>query len=290
MISHLEGRLRELGAQTCLPRSACSAGLLRLVRPLLEGGVLGWERMNAGRRLRVLRSEEYHAFLSSNFPRNPEQTAGMPARIAGVARFRDSKSLANDAIEIVTVRAWENCALCVDHEPLGAAEATAQHGVFSFLLDPAHHSLHGRCALVENPSVFAAFEELRLSVPLVVYGHGRISRKLLSWMTQRSGPDFHLLHLADYDATGLSDFSRLRKALGERVTFHCPEVLPALFEEFGKRALVEKPSSQRLLSRLRGSAFPEVRAVIQLIDKFSCGLEQESLLVSAMSDATRSPQ
>jgi hypothetical protein len=210
----------------------------------------------------------------------------LPARIAGVARFRDSKSLTNDTAEIVTVRAWDDDALCLGSEAIGAAEATARHGVFSFLLDPSQHSLHGRCALVENPTVFAAFEELGLAIPLVVYGRGRMSRKLLSWMAQRSGPDFHLLHLADYDATGLSEFSRLRKALDERVTLHRPENLPALFKEFGRRGLVEKRGSQRLLSRLRDSPYPEVRDVTQIIDKFTCGLEQESLLIATMSGSS----
>ena len=283
MNSRLEERLRELGVHENLPRSVCSAALLTVLRPLLEGGILGWERVNAGKRLRVLRSVEYDEFLSRNFPRTSEQASGLPARIAGVARFRDSKSLINDTVEIVTVRAWGNEVLCLRNEAIGAAEATERHGVFSFLLDPPQHSLQGRCALVENPTVFAAFEELDLAIPLVVYGHGRISRRLLSWMAQHSGPDFHLLHLADYDATGLSDFSRLRKALGERVTLHHPENLPALFEEFGRRDLVEKRSSQRLLSCLRDSPYAEVRDVTQLIDKFTCGLEQESLLIAAMS-------
>jgi hypothetical protein len=284
----LEERLRDLGLRGSLPRSACSAALLRVLQHLLQGGVVGWERVNAGKRLRVVRSAEYGTFLSQSFPWTSEEASGLPARIAGVARFRDSKSLANDTVEIVTVRAWGEAALRLNGEALGAANATAQYGVFSFLLDPSHHSIHGRCALVENPAVLAAFEELRLAIPLVIYGRGRISSKMVSWMVQCSGPDFSLLHLADYDATGLSDFSRLRRALGERVTLHRPGNLRVLFGEFGKRELVETRGSQRLLSRLRNSSYAEVREVTQLIDEFTCGLEQESLLVAAMSEEVRS--
>lgn len=39
------------------------------------------------------------------------------------------------------------------------------------------------CALVENPALFAVAEQLNLDVGLIIYGHGRISNRLLiGWL------------------------------------------------------------------------------------------------------------
>ena len=129
--------------------------------------------------------------------------------MSGVARFRDSKAIANNTPEIVVVRAWREDALLLNDQPTLAAAATAQHGIFSFLLNHGpDYSLRGDCALVENPAVFTAFERLGLPVGLVIYGQGRASNRLLEWLAGITSPEFTLLHLPDYDPVGLSELTR----------------------------------------------------------------------------------
>ena len=79
--------------------------------------------------------------------------------VVGVARFRDSRALANDAPEIVCVRAWKDGALLRDGVPVDVVSATGEHRVFAFMLTlPSVYTLHGVCALVESPVVFAMIE------------------------------------------------------------------------------------------------------------------------------------
>ncbi len=116
--------------------------------------------------------------------------------------------------------------------------------------------------LVGNPAVFTQFEHLGLPPRLAVYGHGRSSNRLLDWLAAQTAPDFQLLHLPDYDPVGLDEFTRLRERLGARVQLHLPENLADLLARHANGELLQKPSTQSLLAKLRLSQIAEVRAVL----------------------------
>ena len=203
-----------------------------------------------------------------------------PSRIIGVARFRDSRTLANDAVEIVCARAWKDGSLSCAGEASEIAAATRKHGVFAFLLEKERpYSLRGPCALVESPVIFACVERLNFRIDVVLYGHGRVSNRLLDWLAQASAPGFSLLHLPDYDPTGLNEFTRLRARLGDRVTLHVPADLSDRFAKFSKRSLLDHGNGQNLLRNLRQSPLPDIRSVLNLIEKHNAGMEQEALLL-----------
>jgi hypothetical protein len=260
-------------------RSACSRELLAALAPLLDSQVIVEDRAGAGRRLVVRNPQALRDFIQHHFP-DVTVPEGTSSRIAGVARFRDTKAVASDLPEIVTLRAWREDALRSDGKSIGVATATAAHGVFSFLLaDPARFTLHGPCALVENPAVFTQFERLQLPTRLAIYGHGRASNRLLDWLAAQTAPDFQLLHLPDYDPVGLDEFIRLQERLGARVQLHLPKNLEGLFARHSNRELLQKTSTQSLLAKLRQCQSAEVRTVLKLIEKHNAGLEQEALLV-----------
>lgn len=278
-------RLLEIGT---VARSACSREFLATLAPLLDSGVVTEAKSGAGRRLVVRNPQALHYFIQHHFPNAPVPP-GTSSRVAGVSRFRDTKSVASDLPEIITVRAWQDGALRSDGKTIAAAAPTRAHGVFSFLLaDPACFTLHGPCALVENPAVFTQFEHLRLSPPLALYGHGRASHRLLDWLAGQTAPDFQLLHLPDYDPVGLDEFTRLQARLGSRVQLHLPENLADLFAHHSNRELLQKPSTQSLLARLRSHADHAVRTVLKLIEQHNAGLEQEALLISQSSPDSHS--
>jgi hypothetical protein len=208
----------------------------------------------------------------------------LPAsRIVGVARFRDTKALAPDEPTLVCVRAWQANVLFRIGEPVEAAAATAAHGVFAFMLkDQSSYTLRGACALVENPAVLSCIERLNLPIGLAVYGHGRASNRLLDWLAGMTATDFTLHHLPDYDPVGLSEFGRLRARLGKRVRLHLPADLPARFERFSNRTLLDKANNRAVLAKLRRSSVPEIRHVLELIEQHNAGLEQEALLPELM--------
>jgi hypothetical protein len=265
-----------------LARSACSREFLASLAPLLDSGIVTEDKSGAGRSLVVRNPGAFRDFIQHHFPNAPV-LAGASSRVAGVSRFRDTKAVASDLPEIVTIRAWQNDLLQTNGNPIATAEATRLHGVFSFLLqDTAHYTLHGPCALVENPAVFTQFEHLGLPPRLAIYGHGRSSNRLLDWLASQTAPDFQLLHLPDYDPVGLDEFTRLRERLGARVQLYLPENLADLFAHHANGELLEKPSTQSLLAKLRQSQIAEVRIVLALIEKHNAGLEQEALLIGAL--------
>lgn len=281
-------RLRQLITTGALAASQCGKAFLKVVAPLIESEVLYWKRSGAGRQLFVGDTGALLEFCEQRFP-EVSMAATAESRVIGVGRFRDSKAMANTADEIISIRAWRETALLKCGQPVGAAAATAAHGVFSFLLAPDHlYRLHGRCMLVENPVLFAAAERLNLDVDAVIYGHGRISSRVLEWLAT-SDSSFSLLHLPDYDPVGLSEFKRLHARLGLRVALYLPPDLESRFERFSNRELLKKVNSQAMLAQLRRSELPCVRHVVELINRHNAGLEQEALLLDFSGDQSRKP-
>lgn len=276
-----EAKLRTLLASGSLPASACGQAFVARIDPLLAGGVLVWQQSGAGRRLVVKDVSALHDFCNLNYPKGT-LPADVGNRVAGVGRFRDTKAMAGCENDIVVLRAWREEALIKNGRPVGAASATAAHGLFSFLLKPdCDYELRGRCALVENPAVFAAAEMLDLGVDLMIYGQGRISTRVVAWLSRSNNSDFSLLHLPDYDPAGLSEFQRLHLRLGERIALHLPADLEARFARFSNRKLLGKGNSQAMLAQLRRSDISSICHVVELIDRYNAGLEQEALLLKS---------
>jgi hypothetical protein len=274
-----EAKLRLLLADGAIARTACSVSFLKLLQPLLKAEVLTEERASGGRRLVVRDPDTLRDFVRRQFPDAPTGEDAM-SRTIGIARFRDSKALASDTPEIVLVRAWRDNALDQGGQVIDVVNATAQHGVFSFLLGPdCRYFLRGPCALVENPAVFACFERLGLDVGLVIHGRGRASQRLIDWLSKQPAPDFSLLHLPDYDPVGMEEFERLHLHLRARVRLHIPPDLETRFTKFANRSLLDKERSRGILFRLRGSGSADVQQVVALIDRHNAGLEQEALLL-----------
>jgi hypothetical protein len=249
---------------------------MSLIRPLLRSGVVVERRSGAGRQVIVYDLPALQSFIQRTFPIE-DSGVDLPSRVLGVHRFRDTKTYRSDAADVLRIRAFSPGILYKYGHPVDVHDATATHGVFSFRLAP-EYTLRGRVALVENPTVFDLFERMDLALPLVIYGQGRISTRVVDWLANQRDRAFSLLHFPDYDPVGLSEFERIRNRLGSRVQIYLPENLDDLFRRFGNRELLRKPRSQRLLADLRRSNVSEVQAVVTLIDSHNTGLEQEALI------------
>jgi hypothetical protein len=274
-----EARLRELLAQGSLPASHCGRAFLEVLGPLLETGVLIWERTGAGRRLKVWDSSVLAEFVAGKYP--GLSSDGDLARIRGIGQFRDSKALANDAPEIAIFRAWDDAIIKKNGEPFGAAQFTNAHGICAIQLrDDRDYSLHGICALVENPALFTHFEKLDQPIAAAFLARGRVSDRLLNWLAHQNFKQGALVHFPDYDPVGLSEFTRIKARLGEAARLHKPADLRERFRRFSNRALLDPPRSCEMLGRLRNSNDPDVIELVALIDEFGAGLEQEALLLN----------
>jgi len=278
-----QAKLRKLIECGALPVSQCGKAFLNLLEPLLHGGVLELKPSGGGQTLAVKNADALRAFCRQRFPET-DLPVDAGSRVEGVTRFRDTKAMANRENEIISFRVWRDDALLKGGKSVGAAAAAAAHGVFSFLLaQDCPYELSGACALVENPAVFMVAEQLNLDVGLMIYGHGRISNRVVDWLARMADSNFTLLHLPDYDPVGLSEFQRLHARLGERVILHLPADLEIRFAQFSNRKLLEKGNSQAMLAQLRRSNLPAIRRVVELIDRYNAGLEQEALLVKLHS-------
>lgn len=279
---NIRAQLAALLEQGSLPKSACGGALRKSLKPLLDSGVVAEERSGAGRRVVVRDASAFRVFFASRFP-DIAILDETPARIAGVARFRNSKALAGDTPDIVLLRAWSDTALWCDGIPVPAASATKAHGLFSFVLTPgSRYELRTPCALIENPAMLLAFEQMGLTSTMLIalYAGGRVSGRVLHWLASVSAPGFHLTHFPDYDPVGLSEFVRVRTALGDRATLHLPSDLGEAFSRFSNPDLLRREASQALLPALRANRSPEIRTVLDLIERHNAGLEQEALLAS----------
>ena len=125
-----ETKLRSLLAGDSLPASGCGKAFLKLVAPLLAGGVLAWQRRGAGRRLAVSDAKALHDFCRQRFP-DADLPPDAGSRVTGVGRFRDTKAMVNSEGETISVRVWRDDALHKNGKPVAATTATAAHGVFS---------------------------------------------------------------------------------------------------------------------------------------------------------------
>lgn len=282
--SKLHEALQSLLRNGSSPWSGCSDALKSFLKPSFDAGVVVKERSGRGVRLAVQKPEVLREHVRRAFP-DVTISNNAPNRVVAVARFRDSKALVADTPDIVSLRAWSDIALWRGAHPLGLSAFTAEHGVFSFVLRGAPYALRGSWALVEGPVLFLNFEHLRSHCHGVLYGTGRLSHRVLAWLALQTREDFQLEHFPDYDPVGLSEFIRLRRALGARVTLHLPEDLGERFRRFSKRSLLRKRENQNVLGRVRKSSLPEVRTVLRLIHEFNAGLEQEQLLIESMSSS-----
>ena len=123
-LARIESRLKELLEAGALAKSASSQELQSFVAPLIDSGVLTWERSGAGERLCVRNAETLSLFILDRFPFTElEMEAEISRRIASVGRFRNSKALRSDTPDIVTVRGWSDIALWHKGKPVLISEA-----------------------------------------------------------------------------------------------------------------------------------------------------------------------
>jgi hypothetical protein len=113
---------------------------------------------------------------------------------------------------------------------------------------------------------------------VAVYASGRLSDLALQWLGSPELSQCRFIHCGDYDPVGLDEFLRLKKVVGDRARLHIPANLCALIATYGRPELLG--DSQGVLKRLRGSADPDVRKVVEILNETGCGLEQEALLIA----------
>ncbi len=245
---------------------------------LFEAGVLKMQRSGAGKKVILQNREALDAFVRQNYPSGLDGIQGaLSSRSKAVADFRDSKRSRVAGPPMILLRGFGTCELRAGNDVLPVARLTQQAGVAALCLEDRPWGFDGILAVVENLEVFWSFEKLGIDAQLALYAQGRLSGKILDWLSSPGMAHARIIHCGDYDPVGLDEYLRIKTACPERTELHLPSNLEDLLSRYGKRELLK--SSAAVLSRLRKTDDQEVRRVVKLMDQYGVGLEQEALLL-----------
>ena len=216
--------------------------------------------------------------------RYPHGLDGHPSRLSGrvegVANLRDSKGGHDLETALVHLRGFGDAGLQREGRRFPVAQLTDDFGAASLVVrDGCNWLLSGRVYTVENLEVFLRVEELSDEVDIAIYTGGRLSELVISWLASCCTDEASIVHAGDYDPVGLAEYQRLKEKLGARVELYLPDELEERLIRYGNEALLRK--SRRVLAKLRRCDDPQVRSVVELIDRHGRCLEQEALLIPA---------
>jgi len=278
-IDSLAKHLATLLERSSLPSSNVSTTDRKRLQSLFDAGVIDEEKAGAGRRLIVRNQAALQTFVLSLYPSGLEGYKGaLPSRSKAVADRRDSKKAIGRNPTIVLVRGFNCCTFEKNGALLPVAEWTRNAGVASLCLDSMDGwKCNGTMGTVENLETFWHIEKIAPFVDLAIYAEGRIGADVLEWLKSPEMIEARVVHFPDYDPVGMDEYQRIKCACQERAKLFHPGDLEKLFIRFGKAQLLSDNSA--VLARLRKSVDNDVRTVVELMDRFGVGLEQEALLI-----------
>lgn len=255
---------------------------------LLDLGALREEKRGRGSVVVVANFDSVRRFAERQFPSGlfGENDTSEGRRTQSLNRFGDTKSMPGLDFEFVILRAFGDAQVVTtmlnNKVKIDAPEITRQTGCIAITLHDSSDltelpQVRGNVATVEGPELFYRFDWASVDVSVVVLTNGRMSDRLLHWVTS-SMIEGALTHFGDYDPVGLDEYRRLKER-APRVTFYMPEDLESHFKEnrFLKPDLMDK--SSKLLPRLVQSRDADILKVIDLMRRYGGGVEQEVLLL-----------
>jgi len=288
-VDSLAKQLSKLIAGGALPLSTFSQRNLELLRSLIETNVLEIVRSGGGQQIRVLRPDALQDFVQARYPSGLHgiEDDSLTPRARAVANRRDAKRTRRTDAEPVMVRGFGEAKLfCKEETVLPIVELTQLAGVTAFLLtdEPPVWEFSGTIVTVENLECFLHIEQIIPEVQLAIYAAGRLSERVLHWLASPEISNCQVWHFGDYDPVGLDEYLRLNRIRPNHTELYIPPDLEKRIKMFGKRQLLEDNTA--ILSRLRKEENSTVRFVVELLDRYGMGLEQESLLIELTSDSS----
>lgn len=287
-LNSLAGLLHQLITAGEVVRSKISPRSRNELASLYDLGVLREERRGAGWVVVVTNLDSVCRFADRKFPSGlfGEGDTSEGRRTQSLNRFGNTKSMPGLDFEFVLLRAFGDAQVVTTTAKrkinIDAPEITRQTGCMALtLMDGGDGDelpfIRGNVATVEGPELFYRFDWEAVDVSVVILTNGRMSDRLLSWVTS-SKIEGQLIHFGDYDPVGLDEYRRLRER-APRVRFYLPKNLENHFKanRFLKPELMDKSSS--LLPRLAETNDASILTVIDLMQRYGGGVEQEVLLL-----------
>lgn len=269
--------LKRLLTEGAAPLSMFSVSAKDSLSSQFAADILRIERFGAGSRVVVRNKTVLETFAAQLFPSGLEIAPAGMSRSTAVGYYRDAKAAVTTVAEPVLVRAFNKAVFERNGEVFPAAEFSFKYGVASFLLAQSPFwGYSGTLAIVENLEPFLCFEKMDIAIDAAIYSGGRMSARMITWFASTEMAKCSFLHCGDYDPVGICEYLRLKEACGDRVKLHIPVNIEDLFRKFGKRELLS--DSEAVLRHLRSTKDPDALRIIELMNTFNAGLEQEILL------------
>jgi len=276
-------------------RSKISVRVRKDLATLFDLGALREGRRGGGWVVVVANQESVQRFADRQFPSGlfGENDASEGRRTQSLNRFGDTKSMRGLDFEFVLLRAFGDAKITTKISNgtinVDASEITRQTGCVALTLldtDDIAELPHicGNVATVEGPELFYRFDWAVVDISVAILTYGRMSERLLNWVTSPM-IEGSLIHFGDYDPVGLDEYRKLKER-APRASFYIPPNLENYFREkkFLKPALMDKSSA--LLPRLAETKDASILTVIDLMQRYGGGVEQEVLRLNAIDAST----
>lgn len=275
----LAARLLELQDAGSIVRSSLSNRMRERLQMLFHYDMLRDVKEGGGWRVVLRDREALENWIRNEYPSGlTGSDADLTHRTLAVANYRDSKRNSYLRERPMHMRGFGDATLTRNGTTLPIAELTRTADVVGITINQdAPWRITGSLALVENVEVFMQVERILPTIDAALLNAGRIDQRALDWLA--SQPDVRVMHVGDYDPVGLSEYLRVRAAIGDRAQLHIPTDLEERVIQYGQRLLLEKSSD--LYQDIRRSVDPSVARVVAILDRHGRALEHEALLIDA---------
>lgn len=278
----LRAALLKLQGKSTLPASQFTAAQrMALDQFARRTGAVNCLRQGRGDVYSVCDQAVFDTHVSQLSPRlEPSIAEQLPLRAQHVAHARDSKArrhqhgsyypllkAVGDAVSWHEAEGGSELALSAATRDFGAASLCIQS-------DDAWHSEQALW-LVENQALFDRTDWLPegTQASLLYYG-GQLDGRLLSWLGHRPRASQVIL-FADYDGVGLSNFARLREALGDACDFWLMPQWEAKLARYGSVQLWR--DTLRHFTKAVAQLPAPVRELTEQMQHLGMALEQEAV-------------
>lgn len=272
--------LKTLLDKSSIPVSSISKRNKEKLTTLFDTNVLEIKSIGAGKSVFVNHQEPLEIYAKKRYPSGLDAAiAGTENRVDSTAVFKNSKrSYKSDkeAVLIRTISNQEDHALVLNGCKLPVQNWCKKAGCAAIQIKNSDSlSVYGSIGTVENIEAFWSFERFNVDVDLIFWTAGRMSTRFLDCLQVDS--KFQKIHFGDYDPVGVDDYLRLKEKYS-RASFHIPDNIEYLFNEYGNEEILQK--NQAIYERLRGtSQDKQAKYIVDLMSRYNCGLEQEALLI-----------
>ena len=282
----LRAALLKLQGKSTLPASQFTAAQrMALDQFARQTGAVNCLRQGRGDVYTVCNQAVFDAHVTQLSPQvEPSIAELLPLRAQHVAHARDSKArrhqhgsyypllkAVGDTVSWREVKRGAELPLSAATRDFGAASLSIQS-------DDAWHSEQALW-LVENQALFDRTDWLPegTQATLLYYG-GQLDGRLLSWLGHRPRASQVIL-FADYDGVGLSNFARLREALGDACDFWLMPQWESKLARYGSVQLWR--DTLRHFTTAVAQLPPSVRELTEQMQHLGLALEQEAVWLPA---------